>query len=265
MTAVISCSGVSGAPRRRAGARRRRPRRRRAASGSRSSARTAPASRRCCATSPARCRGSGDPAPRRPGRRASSRRRERALLVALVPQQPVVPDGHARWSTTCCSVARRTSARSASRARTTSRPSHDALGAPRPAWSSPTAWSPRCPAASASGCSSPGRSRRAPPIVLLDEPTTALDVGHQQQVLELVDDLRRRPRPHRASAPCTTSRWPASTPSGSCCSTAAGVAVEGPPDEVLTEEHLARHYGARVRIVHDGDRPVVLPIRAGAP
>ena len=29
------------------------------------------------------------------------------------------------------------------------------------------------------------------PIVLLDEPTTALDVGHQQQVLELVDDLRR--------------------------------------------------------------------------
>jgi ABC-type Mn2+/Zn2+ transport system ATPase subunit len=28
-------------------------------------------------------------------------------------------------------------------------------------------------------------------ILLLDEHTTALDVGHQQQVLELIDDLRR--------------------------------------------------------------------------
>jgi iron complex transport system ATP-binding protein len=39
------------------------------------------------------------------------------------------------------------------------------------------------------------------------------------------------------------------------------VVVEGPADEVLTEEHLASYYGAKVRIIHDGGRPVVLPVR----
>ena len=31
------------------------------------------------------------------------------------------------------------------------------------------------------------------PVLLLDEPTTALDLGHQQQVLELIDRLRLSP------------------------------------------------------------------------
>ena len=41
-----------------------------------------------------------------------------------------------------------------------------------------------------------------------------------------------------------------------------GVAVaEGTSDEVLTEEHLARFSGARVRVVRDGDAIVIVPVR----
>ena len=51
------------------------------------------------------------------------------------------------------------------------------------------------------------------PLLLLDEPTAALDVGHGQHVLELVDELRES-----AGSPswrrCTTSRSPASSPTG---------------------------------------------------
>jgi len=98
------------------------------------------------------------------------------------------------------------------------------------------------------------------PLVLLDEPTTALDVGHQQQVLELVDDLRR----HHDLTVVTTMHD--LTLAGQYADRlvlldAGRVVVDGPADEVLTEDNLARYYGARVRIISDGGRPVVLPFR----
>lgn len=98
------------------------------------------------------------------------------------------------------------------------------------------------------------------PIVLLDEPTTALDVGHQQQVLELVDELRR----DRGLTVVTTMHD--LTLAGQYADRlvlleSGRVVVDGPADEVLTEDNLARYYGARVRIVSDGGRPVVLPLR----
>jgi iron complex transport system ATP-binding protein len=97
-------------------------------------------------------------------------------------------------------------------------------------------------------------------LVLLDEPTTALDVGHQQQVLELVDELRRA---HDLTVVTTMHDL---TLAGQYADRLllldqGRVVVEGPADEVLTEENLASYYGARVRIIHDGGRPVVLPIR----
>ena len=56
------------------------------------------------------------------------------------------------------------------------------------------------------------------PIVLLDEPTAALDIGHQQQALELLDALRVESG-SRSSRRCTTSRWRRSTRIACCCST----------------------------------------------
>jgi iron complex transport system ATP-binding protein len=98
------------------------------------------------------------------------------------------------------------------------------------------------------------------PIVLLDEPTTALDVGHQQQVLELIDQLRR----DRGLTVVTTMHdlTLAGLYADRLVLVDGGrVVVDGTAAEVLTEENLARYYGARVRIVHDGGRPVVLPLR----
>ena len=46
-----------------------------------------------------------------------------------------------------------------------------------------------CPAGSASGCGSRWRWPRAPPLMLLDEPTTFLDMAHQVEVLDLLADL----------------------------------------------------------------------------
>jgi iron complex transport system ATP-binding protein len=98
------------------------------------------------------------------------------------------------------------------------------------------------------------------PLILLDEPTTALDVGHQQQVLELVDQLRRA---HRLTVVSTMHDL---TLAGQYAERLllldrGRVVVDGPAHEVLTEDNLAQYYGAKVRIISDGGRPVVLPFR----
>jgi iron complex transport system ATP-binding protein len=98
------------------------------------------------------------------------------------------------------------------------------------------------------------------PLLLLDEPTTALDVGHQQDVLELVDQLRL------ANDLTVVSTMHDLTLAGQYAHRlavlAAGrIAVTGTAADVLTEEHVATFYGAKVRVVRDGPYPIVVPIR----
>ena len=104
------------------------------------------------------------------------------------------------------------------------------------------------------------------PLLLLDEPTSALDIGHQQDVLDLVDRLRH----HRNLTVVTTMHdlTLAGRYSDRLLLLSNGeVATSGRSSDVLTEEHLSRHYGASVRIIHDEHGLVVVPFvtRATAP
>jgi iron complex transport system ATP-binding protein len=98
------------------------------------------------------------------------------------------------------------------------------------------------------------------PVLLLDEPTTALDIGHQQDVLELVDHLRHE----RGLAVVSTMHD--LTLAGAYADELVlldhgRVAERGAAVDVLTEEHLRRHFGANVTMVPGPNGPVVVPQR----
>lgn len=101
------------------------------------------------------------------------------------------------------------------------------------------------------------------PLLLLDEPTAALDIGHSQEVLELVDGLRRE----RDLAVLATMHdlSVAGEYADRLVLLADGqVVADGPPDRVLTGELLGRHYQARVRVIEGEHGPLVVPVRPPA-
>jgi iron complex transport system ATP-binding protein len=98
-------------------------------------------------------------------------------------------------------------------------------------------------------------------LILLDEPTTALDVGAQQQVLELIAGLR-------SDAGLTVvSAMHDLTVAGQYADRLVLLdggreVASGEPKDVLTEELVLRHYGASVRIVSDEETGIaVVPLR----
>jgi iron complex transport system ATP-binding protein len=97
------------------------------------------------------------------------------------------------------------------------------------------------------------------PILLLDEPTTALDLGRQQQALELIHSLRD-------DGLTIVSTMHDLTLAGQYADRLAlldrGVIVaEGTPREVLSSSNVSSYYGANVRVVHDEEGVFVLPLR----
>ena len=98
------------------------------------------------------------------------------------------------------------------------------------------------------------------PVLLLDEPTTALDLGRQQLVLELIDVLRR-------DGLTVVTTMHDLTLAGQYAERlvlldGGSVVAEGTAAEVLSAPNVAAHYGANVRIVEDAAGVFVLPVRS---
>ncbi|HYF12100.1 MAG TPA: ABC transporter ATP-binding protein [Actinomycetota bacterium] len=90
------------------------------------------------------------------------------------------------------------------------------------------------------------------PLLLLDEPTTGLDLGQQLRVLELVDELRRE---HGLTVLSTMHDLTLAGRFADRFVLLSGgrVVAAGARDEVLSTHVIAEHYGAAVRIVDGGD------------
>ncbi|GIU90951.1 MAG: cobalamin/Fe3+-siderophore ABC transporter ATP-binding protein [Acidimicrobiia bacterium] len=194
------------------------------------------------------------------GGRASSRlrARDRARLVALVPQSPVVPPGLAVLDYVLLGRTPHISFFASEGAADLDR-AWDALGA----------LDLRDLAGRAVESLSGGERQRvlvaralaqSAPVVLLDEPTTALDIGHQQDVLDLVDALRRE-RSLTVVSTMHDLTLAGQYPDRLSLLRDGAVVHEGAAHEVLTAGVLSRHYGARVAVVDGPHGPIVVPQR----
>jgi iron complex transport system ATP-binding protein len=99
------------------------------------------------------------------------------------------------------------------------------------------------------------------PVLLLDEPTAALDVGRQQQVLELVDALRT------SRGLTVLSTMHDLTLAGQYADRlllldGGRLVASGSAEHVLTRALITEHYGAEVDVVDaPGGGFVVVPVR----
>lgn len=98
------------------------------------------------------------------------------------------------------------------------------------------------------------------PVLVMDEPTASLDLGHAQTVLELVDQLRREEG--------LTVLWAvhdltlAAQYAATLTVLSSGHAVvNGPPRLVLTATNIDRFFGARTEVLDRTSGPVVAPVR----
>ncbi len=183
--------------------------------------------------------------------------RERARTIALVPQQPVIPDA---LTVAEYVLLGRTPHLSlfGSEARSDHALADTVLGKVDLAWASDRLVS------TLSG----GEFHRAvvgralaqeARVLLLDEPTSGLDLGHQVQVLELVETLRRSEgitvvsAMHDLTLAARFSERVALLVEGE-------LVAEGEPEAVLRAEVLERHYGVPVHVLRGpGGELIVVP------
>lgn len=102
-------------------------------------------------------------------------------------------------------------------------------------------------------------------VLVLDEPTSSLDLGHQISVLEVVDGLRRE---HDLAVVTAIHDLSIASRFADRLVLVAdgGAPASGTPAEVLTEPLLSRYYGTPVAVMDAPDGGVVvLPLRSAGP
>ncbi|OLC25348.1 MAG: hypothetical protein AUJ02_01785 [Chloroflexi bacterium 13_1_40CM_3_65_12] len=103
------------------------------------------------------------------------------------------------------------------------------------------------------------------PVLLVDEPTSSLDVGRQQEVLELIDALRAE------QGLTVIAAMHELTLAGQYADRLAllvggKLVAVGAPADVLTEPAIAIHYHAHVRVLSlNGSGRAVVPVRSHLP
>lgn len=103
------------------------------------------------------------------------------------------------------------------------------------------------------------------PILLVDEPTSSLDVGRQQEVLELIDGLRTE------QGLTVIAAMHELTLAGQYADrlallVAGKLVAVGAPADVLTEAAIATHYRAHVQVLSlNGSGRAVVPVRTHPP
>jgi iron complex transport system ATP-binding protein len=94
-------------------------------------------------------------------------------------------------------------------------------------------------------------------VILLDEPTASLDIGHQQQALELLDMLRRE-KGLTLVAAMHDLTLAAQYVDRMVLLRNGRIVADGAPEIVLTQALLSEHYEAAVDVLpHDGGLAVV--------
>jgi iron complex transport system ATP-binding protein len=177
-------------------------------------------------------------------------RRERARLVALVPQQPVIPEGVTVQDYVLLGRTPHLGVLGTERG-------SDLVAVDRVLDGLELVWAADRRLDTLSG----GELQRVvlaralaqeAPLLLLDEPTTGLDLGHQIRVLELVDELRRE---HGLTVLSTMHDL---TLAGRFADRFAllsqgRLVSEGSRADVLDAAVILEHFGASVRVIGNGD------------
>jgi iron complex transport system ATP-binding protein len=98
------------------------------------------------------------------------------------------------------------------------------------------------------------------PFLLLDEPTSSLDLGRQQQALELVSGLREH---GELTVLCAMHdlTLAAQYADRLLLLSEGRLVADGPPAAIATEALISAHYGAEVRVIEQDGAVAVIPIR----